>query len=118
MSRGRYFRYILTADNGGAPHVSARLLTLAICKPMIRMTARRGETILGFGGSGLSKSTGLPVHLKLIYIAEVTGVLRAGEYYRDRRYSHRGDSIYRFERGRLLARADRRYHQEPGDLLR
>jgi hypothetical protein len=39
LQDGRDF-YKLTADNGGAPCVRYGLLSLAICKPMIRKTAR------------------------------------------------------------------------------
>jgi Nucleotide modification associated domain 2 len=41
-----YF-YKLTADNGGAPCVRYGLLSLAICKPMIRKTAKEGDLIFG-----------------------------------------------------------------------
>jgi Nucleotide modification associated domain 2 len=42
-----YF-YKLTADNGGAPCVRHGLLSLAICKPMIRKTAEEGDLTFGF----------------------------------------------------------------------
>ncbi len=42
--------YKMTADNGGAPCVHRRLLSLAICKPKIRKAANRGDLIFGFGG--------------------------------------------------------------------
>ena len=42
--------YKMVADNGGAPCVAAGLLSLAICKPMIRKSAAKGSLIFGFGG--------------------------------------------------------------------
>jgi hypothetical protein len=42
--------YKMVADNGGAPCVSNGLLSLAICKPMIRKMAESGSLIFGFGG--------------------------------------------------------------------
>jgi Nucleotide modification associated domain 2 len=45
-----YF-YKLTADNGGAPCVRHGLLSLAICKPMIRKTAEEGDLTFGFAAN-------------------------------------------------------------------
>ena len=39
----RIYFYKLTTDNGGAPCVQDNLLSLAICKPMIRMAAQVGD---------------------------------------------------------------------------
>lgn len=49
----RIYFYKLVADNGGAPCVENGLLSLAICKPMIRKTAKEGDLILGFAGNSL-----------------------------------------------------------------
>jgi hypothetical protein len=40
------FFYKLVGDTNGAPCVDNGLLTLAICKPMIRSVAKRGDWIL------------------------------------------------------------------------
>jgi len=37
------FMYKLTTDNGGAPCVENELLSLCICKPKIRMSAKVGD---------------------------------------------------------------------------
>jgi hypothetical protein len=42
--------YKMVVDNGGAPCVTRKLLSLAICKPKIRKSAERGSLIFGFGG--------------------------------------------------------------------
>jgi len=49
-----YF-YKLTVDDGGAPCAERGLLSLAICKPMIRRTAQKGDLIFGFAGNLKSK---------------------------------------------------------------
>jgi hypothetical protein len=56
--------YKMVADNGGAPCVAAGLLSLAICKPMIRKSAEKGSLIFGFGGKVYGE--------RLLYIACVT----------------------------------------------
>jgi hypothetical protein len=66
--------YKLTTDDGGAPCIDgADLLSLAICKPFIRTTARKGDLIFGFAGKRLDRDN------RLIYIARVTDVLTDGE---------------------------------------
>ena len=50
----RIYLYKLTNDDGGAPCVHDGLLTLAICKPMIRTAARIGDLI----GATLADSVG------------------------------------------------------------
>ncbi len=94
--------YKLVADTGGAPCVTDRLLSLAICKPDIRKTASVGSLIFGFGGRKYGE--------RLIYIARVTGKPAAGDYYRDRRYARRADCIYRDVNGSALLKSNARYH--------
>jgi hypothetical protein len=67
-------------DSGGAPCVQKGLLSLAICKPMIRSSARCGDFILGFAANSLRPSDN-----RLIYAARVTRKLCNGEYYKDRK---------------------------------
>lgn len=62
----RFFFYKLTVDNDGAPCVVDGLLSLAICKPMIRRTAFPGDLIFGFAANSLHADN------RLIYIARVT----------------------------------------------
>ena len=71
-----YF-YKLTSDDGGAPCVTGDLLSLAICKPMIRSTAEMGDLIFGFVADSLHKDN------RLIYVACVTRKLCEGKYYKD-----------------------------------
>ena len=84
----RIYCYKLTTDSGGAPCVDGgQLLSLAICKPMIRQTCSQGSYIIGFGGKGLRE--------RLLYVAKITGI--AENYYRSRKYAGRGDQIYRWD---------------------
>jgi hypothetical protein len=81
--------------NGGAPCVENGLLSLAICKPMIRSTAQVDDLIFGFAATSLSNDN------QLIYVARVTKKLCDGEYYKRRRYAQRGDCIYKYKAGRF-----------------
>ena len=69
----RIYFYKMTTDNGGAPHVSDKLLSLAICKPMIRSTAKPGNLILGFAANSMNADNGL------IYVAQVSEKLGGDE---------------------------------------
>ena len=94
--------YKLVADTGGAPCLTDRLLSLAICKPNIRKTASVGSLIFGFGGRKYGE--------RLIYIARITDKPAAGDYYRDPRYASRADCIYRDVNGRAVLKSNARYH--------
>ena len=109
----RLFVYKLTHDNGAAPCVDGdELLTLAICKPLIRKTARLGDLIFGFAANSLSRDN------RLIYIARVTAVELDGDYYDKVMYEHRPDRIYiRGDDGHFSIRSDARFHED-GTLIR
>jgi hypothetical protein len=92
----KIYLYKLTADTGGAPCIKRGLLSLAICKPMIRMKAKVGDLIFGFAANQLK-----PANNRLIYAARVTEKLSGGNYYKAKRYAPRGDCIYKFTAGRF-----------------
>lgn len=96
--------YKVVADIGGAPCVWNNVLSLAICKPMIRKTACKGSLIFGFGGKDYEE--------RLIYIAKVTKKLKGPDYYRQRKYARRPDCIYRVENGKAVLKGSARYHVE------
>lgn len=100
----RYYLYKMTADNGGAPCVTAKLLTLAICKPKIRSACKEGDWLFGFGGR---PSLGE----RLIYIAQITDKSEKGKYYRDLEHRNRGDAIYRWHDGKLIWKKGSKYHE-------
>lgn len=94
--------YKMVADNGGAPCVFRNLLSLAICKPKIRRSAKKGALIFGFGGKGYQE--------RLIYIARVTDKLAGRTYYQRRKYARRLDCIYRVAGDAAMRKDSARYH--------
>lgn len=105
-----YF-YKLTVDDGGAPCVDQEMLSLAICKPMIRRTAEKGDIIVGFAANSLHQDN------RLIYVARITSKLANGDYYRLEKYKSRPDRIYKWRDGRFAHRAGALYHGMPWDLV-
>ena len=63
----KVYIYKMTVDDGGAPCVSDGILSLAICKPAIRSTAKHENIILGFAGNRLYENN------CLIYAARAAG---------------------------------------------
>jgi hypothetical protein len=108
----RIYFYKLTTDDGGAPCVTKedRLLSLAICKPMIRGTAEEGDLIFGFAAKSLNREN------RLIYIAEVTRKVTKGDYFREKRFSKREDCVYEWRDGRFEWRRGAAHH-ESDDLV-
>jgi hypothetical protein len=99
----KIYVYKMVADNGGAPCVWRGLMSLALCKPVIRRRAGKGDMIFGFGGKEYGE--------RLIYVAWVTeDKLTAGAYYGDRTYSERPDCIYRDVGGTPERKPDAKYH--------
>ena len=66
------YYYKLTVDDGGAPCIRNGLLSLAICKPMIRAKAELDSIIFGFAANSLEETN------PLLYIAVVTDIARDG----------------------------------------
>jgi hypothetical protein len=101
----RFYVYKCVADTGGAPCVDRGLLSLCICKPDIRSTAREGDFIFAFGSNSETPAN------RLVYVAEVTEKLTQGEYYLLEEYQDRSDCIYeRALNGRFMIREDARHH--------
>jgi hypothetical protein len=107
----RVFFYKMTSDSGAAPCVAQGILSLAICKPMIRTSAGEGDWVFGFAADSLRKEN------PLIYVARVTEVARDGRYYADPRYAGRADRIYRRLGDVFERRPDALFHDRPGDLI-
>ncbi len=106
----RIYFYKLTADNGGAPCVQDGLLSLAICKPMIRSNAGMEDLIFGFAANSLHPDN------RLLYIAQVTDRLQNGDYYTKGRFAHREDCIYE-RRGDHFVWRQGALHHGPNDLV-
>ncbi len=112
MSEGRLYVYKCVVDDGGAPCVDGgALLTLTICKPYIRSTAKTGDWIFAFGSNDESPQN------RLIYVAEVADVLRSGLYFERPEYHKRSDCIYeRTKTRKLRRRTDAKFHEHPGAM--
>ncbi len=101
----RYYVYKCVVDDGGAPCVDRGLLTLTICKPYIRSTAREGDLIFAFGSNAET-----PMN-RLVYIAVVSDRIPKGQYFTRTEYHERRDCIYeRMGNARLERRSDAKFH--------
>jgi hypothetical protein len=104
----------MTVDNGGAPCVQNELLSLAICKPIVRRVAPEESVIIGFAGDGLD-SKGYRDNC-VVYAAVITKKLEHGSYYTDPGYTERRDCIYE-RNGHFQRRSDALYHPRPRDIV-
>ena len=95
----------MTVDSGGAPCIHNGQLSLAICKPAIRRTAKSGDYILGFAANSLYENN------CLIYVAKVGNTLSGQEYYA-RKYQKRPDCTYEFHNGKYKWRTNAKFHSE------
>jgi hypothetical protein len=107
---GCIYFYKLTVDAGAAPCVQRGMLSLAICKPMMRRSAKVGDLIFGFTANSLDPQN------RLIYAARITGKPPKGDYYHRDKYTSRDDCIYAFQSGRYIRRKDAKFHDKPTDL--
>lgn len=101
------FMYKLTTDNGGAPFVENELLSLCICKPNIRISAKVGDWIIGMGGKGVKD-----LKNRLIYLAKISEVLDDGRYYKIDKYKNRSDCIYQWKNQKYSWKKNSKYHSE------
>ncbi len=102
----KVYIYKLTTDNGGAPCVRERTLSLAICKPAVRSTAHFGDIILGFAANTLYSNN------CLVYAAKVTRHLDAREYFSKVEYEARPDCVYRWNGSRFDWKPGAKYHSK------
>jgi hypothetical protein len=107
----KIYIYKLTVDAGAAPCVERGLLSLAICKPIMRKRAKRGDLILGFTANSLDARN------RMIYAARISNNLPDGEYYKDSKYKQRSDCIYAYKAERFVRRKDAKYHENARDLV-
>ncbi len=107
MRARRYYVYKCVVDDGGAPCVDNGLLTLTICKPYIRSTARPGDWIFAFGSNGENPAN------RLIYIAEVKRRLPAASILSWKNFRAVKIYLHRTPAGRLERRKDALFHGFP-----
>jgi hypothetical protein len=98
-----YF-YKLVSDSGAAPCIKDNLLSLAICKPMIRESAKENDFIFGFSANSLHADN------RLIYVARITEEIPKGRYYIDPRFAGRVDRIYEQRGAKFVWKTDALYH--------
>ncbi|MDD5702591.1 MAG: hypothetical protein PHU23_11155 [Dehalococcoidales bacterium] len=72
--------YVVDRDFGFAPNPFHGYCTLATCKPGIRKVARKGDWVMGVGGTRM-RATG-----KCIYLMRVTEILTFDTYWSDIRF--------------------------------
>lgn len=106
----KFYFYKMTVDDGGAPCVQNGLLSLAICKPMIRSVASEGDILLGFATNELGGDN------RLVYAAKVTQKLGGKDYYSGQKYSGRADCIYSWNEGSHVRKVHAKFHGNLGDL--
>jgi len=77
----RIFLYRMMTDAGSAPNVAGDTCTLAICKPMIRRSAKVGDIIIGLRAkSGEIGSLGPHAVDSVLYVMKVTDKKTFAEY--------------------------------------
>jgi len=82
----RVWRYVMPHDTGLAPCFEDGLMTLALCKPLIRKNAKVGDWLMGYASKKDGKSH------SLIYYAKITSTPTMHEYMDG--VSSRTDHIY------------------------
>lgn len=99
----KVYRYVIATDAGGAPNYDPPAVTLAICKPRIRRSARAGDLVMAFSGSSLS-----PEPHSVRWAGIVRETLTFAQYWEDPRFqtkkpgvSGTPDNIYRVHNGRI-----------------
>jgi hypothetical protein len=115
-SEPRLFTYTIPIDDGAAPNPFRGMCSLAICKPGIRRTAKKGEWVAGLGSKTAPSGD---LSQRLVYAMLVDEVLSLEDY--DKRaptdWPHRipnagsadlserlGDCIYDFSNGTPVQR--------------
>lgn len=95
----RVWSYVITTDRGSAPNFEAPAVTLTVCKPRIRRSARVGDLVLAFNGKQLSQN---PHSLR--WAGVVTEVVPLEQYWADVRFRGKRpdrsavpDNIYRLD---------------------
>jgi hypothetical protein len=109
----RFYLYKMSVANGGAPCVKDGLLSLAICKPAIRRTAKQGDYVLGFAGNRMRVYEGektFPTN-PVVFIAKITDKVCGWRYYSDPKFAHRPDCIYKWKTGAFVAKGNG-YHPD------
>lgn len=82
----RIFRYILKTDTGMAPCIDRALVSLATCKPKIRVSGKIGDWVIGCRPSPAPRGL-------VVWAGRIASVNEVGDY--ERQYRGRSDAVYR-----------------------
>jgi hypothetical protein len=74
----RLFSYVVTFDTGFAPNPFWGFLTLACCKPKIRLTASPGDLVVGLAPSRFGSG--------VVYVARIDEKMTFHQYWQDPRF--------------------------------
>jgi len=92
----KIYVYKCVVDDGTAPCVDGGLLSMTVCKPKVRASAKVGDIVIAFG------TNSPPAPNRLVYVAKITGVVAGGSYFDQAKYHKRKDCIYRRTPGGAL----------------
>ena len=102
------FVYKMTTDDGGAPCVQDKTISLCLCKPRIRMSAKENDWIIGMGGKSVKKLRDRP-----IYVMQVEKRVNGKDYYaQNGEYWNREDCAYKWDdnNGNYTYKEGAKYH--------
>lgn len=77
----KLYSYKMSHDNGFAPNPYFGVLTLATCKPQIRLKVAEGGWIAGWTSQSMKLHSTTVGNEKLVYLAKITKKLSYGEYW-------------------------------------
>jgi hypothetical protein len=80
------FSYIVAHDTGFAPNPFGGVCTLACCKPRIRLTAEKGDLVIGLSPKAKGN--------RIVYMMRVTEQLSFAEYWRRSQYRCKRPSLH------------------------
>ena len=98
----KLFVYTIVSDTNFAPHVdpNGNYLTLATCKPRIRIKARKGDWVMAVTGRTTDRNV---EQGKVVCIFEITEEPKTyDDYWSDLRFKGRDDNIYYLKNGVLV----------------
>ena len=81
--------YKCVVDDGTAPCIDRSLLSMTVCKPKVRTSAKVGDIVIAFG------TNAQPAPNRLVYAAKITEIIPGGRYFDEAEYQTRKDCIYR-----------------------
>jgi hypothetical protein len=106
----KLYSYVIASDAGFAPNPNDGWCTLACCKPNIRLSARKGDFVVGTGSAAQTGNN------TIVYIMHVDEKLTFDEFFKDARFQNREDNIYHSENGHFIQSSNSNH--DCGDIER